>query len=130
MSAIISKKVLLIDDDPLILRMYQNKLAGDGYIVVMAFNGKDGFLQAKNEKPNLILLDLMMPQMNGVETLKLLKGDPETKDIPTIILTSLEAKEEDLAKARELGAHEYLVKSQIDLKDLSEKVASILGAAK
>ncbi len=130
MTAIISKKLLLIDDDPLLIRMYQNKLAGDGYTVVVAFNGESGVVEAKKEKPDLILLDLMMPKMNGVETLKLLKSDPDTKDILVIILTSLEAKEEDLARARELGAHEYIVKSAIGLKELSDKVASLLGPAR
>jgi len=123
----LKKKIMLVDDDPLIIRMYQNKLSTDGYNVVTAINGEEGVLKAKKEKPDLILLDLMMPKMNGVETLKLLKKESDTKDIPVIILTNLEDKGEDVEKAKELGAKEYLVKAKIDLKTLSAKVKEIVG---
>lgn len=124
------KVVLLTDDDPLIIRMYQRKLSSDGYKVNTAFNGEEALIQVGKEKPDLILLDIMMPKMNGVETLKELKGDSKTKEIPIIILTNLGDKEKDRENAKKLGALDYLVKSEIDLRELSEKVREVIGARK
>jgi len=116
------KKVLLVEDDPLIIRMYQNKLSNDGYSVTTAINGQEGLAEVAKDKPDLILLDVMMPKMNGVETLKALKKNSDTKDIGVIILTNLGDKPEDVDKAKGLGALDYLVKSQISLEELSARV--------
>lgn len=116
------KTIILADDDPLIIRMYQNKLSTDGYRVIMAINGEEAFMAALKERPDLILLDVMMPKMNGVETLKALKAEPKTSKIPVIILTNLGDKEADVENAKKLGALDYLVKSQIELKDLSARI--------
>jgi len=124
-----AKKILLIDDEPLVIRMYQQKLLGDGYQVLEASNGKDGFEMAKKEKPDLIFLDLMMPNVDGIMTLKMLKGEVGTKNIPVIILTNVNHGQEieNAKKAKVMGALDYLVKSQIDLKKLSATAVSILG---
>ena len=119
--------ILLVDDDPLINRMYQIKLSEDGYNVQIAANGEEALIKAKKHKPDLILLDLMMPKMNGIEALKELKKDETTKNIKIIILTNLEDKDGNLEKAKEMGALDYLVKSETDLKVLSEKVRSALA---
>lgn len=116
------KVVLLVDDDPLLIRMYQTKLTKDGYRVKTVSNGEEALIQVKKEKPNLILLDVMMPKMNGVETLKALKEDQSTRMIPVIILTNLGDRQEDIEEAKKLGALDYLVKSEIELKALSERV--------
>lgn len=116
------KVVLLVDDDPLIIRMYQNKLSNDGYKVNIATNGEEALIEIRKEKPDVILLDVMMPKMNGVETLKELKKDPGTQTIPVIILTNLGDKQEDVEGAKKLGALDYLVKSDISLKALSQRV--------
>ncbi len=121
------KTVLLVDDDPLILRMYHRKLTDDGYAVATATNGEEALGQVAKEKPDLILLDVMMPKMNGVEVLKRLKADERTKDIPVIFLTNLGDSTDDMEKAKALGASEYLVKADVSLKQLSERVASIVG---
>lgn len=113
--------VLLVDDDPLIIRMYQKKLTNDGYKVLTALNGEEALIRSK-AKPDVILLDVMMPKMNGVETLKALKGDEKTQDIPVIILTNLGDKSEDIENAKKLGALDYLVKSEIKLNELSDRV--------
>lgn len=123
------KIVLLVDDDPLIVRMYQRKLSQDGYEIDTAFNGEEALGKVKKRKPDVILLDVMMPKMNGVEVLKALKGDEETKLIPVIILTNLGDKSEDVENAKKLGALDYLVKSQITLKDLSERVKKAIESA-
>ena len=124
------KNILLVDDDPLIIRMYQNKLSKEGYTVKTAFNGEEALIQVMKEKPDLILLDIMMPKMNGVETLKALKGEPKTEMIPVIILTNLGDNPEDIKNAKEFGALDYLVKSEITLKELSERVKRVIEIGK
>ena len=122
------KRVLLADDDPLIIRMYQKKLSTDGYLVDTAFNGEEAIAKVVKQKPDLILLDVMMPKMNGVETLKTLKSKPETADIPIIFLTNLGDNKEDIEKAKQLGAFNYLVKAEVDLKRLSEEVEKTINS--
>ncbi len=122
----IKKNILLVDDDPLVIRMYQNKLTKDGYAVKIASNGEEALIQVMKERPDLILLDIMMPKMNGVETLKALKGEEKTKGIPVIILTNLDDNPEDVETAKNLGALDYVVKANITLKTLSEKIKKVL----
>ena len=121
------KKVLLVDDDPLIIRMYEHKLTQEGYKVVLAFDGEKAIIAAKEEKPDIILLDLMMPKMNGVDALKFLRKEPDTKKIPVMILTNLGDDNRYVKLLDELGAEEYLVKAEISLKELAEKVAKHIG---
>ena len=119
--------ILLVDDDPLITRMYQLYLSREGFRVKEVPNGADAIIEAKKEKPNIVFLDIMMPKMNGVETLKSFKNDSILKDIPIIMLTNLGDKKDDIENAKSLGAADYLVKSDIRLQDLSERVKSILN---
>lgn len=122
------KTILLVDDDPLINRMYQVKLLNDGYNVEVATNGEEAMTAVHRRKPDLMLLDLMMPKMNGIEVLRELKTEEATKNIKVIVLTNLEDKSGgNIEKAKEMGALDYLVKSKVDLKTISEKVRSILG---
>jgi len=122
-----AKNILLVDDDPLIIRMYQKKLSADGYDISIAFNGEEAMTEIMKIKPSLIFLDVMMPEMNGVEVLKKLKSDPNTENIPVIILTNLGDKPEDVDKAKELGALDYLVKSELKLKELPRRAKEIVG---
>ena len=124
------KNILLVDDDPLVIRMYQNKLTKDGYIVNTASNGEEALIQIMKEKPDLILLDVMMPKMNGVETLKRLKAEEKTEMIPVIILTNLGDNPEDIETAKKLRALDYLVKANITLKQLSERVKKAIETGK
>lgn len=124
------KTILLADDDPLIIRLYQNKLTKDGYRVILAANGNEALIEVMEQKPDLILLDVMMPEKNGVETLKALKGDPKMKDIPVIILTNLGDNPGDVENAKKLGALDYLVKSEVELKALSERVKKAIETGK
>jgi DNA-binding response OmpR family regulator len=117
------KNILIVDDDPLILRMYQRKLTDDGYTVDTAVDGEIALASVKKKKPNLILLDIMMPKKNGTETLKDLKADSSTKSIPVIILTNLGDSPKDVENAKKLGALNYLVKADTSLKDLSDIIA-------
>lgn len=121
------KVVLLVDDDPLIIRVYQKKLTADGYKVNTAADGEEALSRIREEKPDIILLDVMMPKMNGVETLKELKNWESTKEIPVIILTNLGDNPSDVENAKKIGALDYLVKSQVELKELSARIKEVVG---
>jgi len=125
-------KVLIIDDDQLLVTMYERKFRKDGLEVITALNGGDGLKKIKEEKPALVLLDIMMPKMNGLEVLGEVKKDPEIKNIPVILLTNLarDSGEEDIEKGLELGAVTYLVKSQLRPSQVVVKVKEILAATK
>lgn len=120
-------KILLVDDDQLLTRMYQKKLENDGYIVATAENGVDALQKLIDFTPDLILLDVMMPQMNGLEALKRLKENAQTQNIPVIILTNLGASEEDIQRGLELGAVAYIVKASNRPAVVVEKIKEILG---
>jgi len=120
-------KILLVEDDVMIVRMYQRKLELEGFKVFLAFNGEEGLEILKKEKPDIILLDIMMPKMNGIEMLKALKKNPATKNIPVIILTNLGDRPEDVTKAKELGAKDYWVKATVSLKEVVERIRQILA---
>lgn len=123
-------KILLVEDDPMVVRMYQRKLEMEGFKISLAFNGEEGLTALKKEKPDFILLDIMMPKMNGIEMLKMMKKDRETKDIPVVILTNLGDKPEDVQKCKELGAEDYWVKANVSLKELVERIKKILEIKK
>jgi CheY-like chemotaxis protein len=106
-------KILVVEDDPTVLRLYQNAFSLEGFEVDIAHDGEEGLAKAKSLHPSLILLDVMMPKMNGLEVLDHLKSDPDTQPIPVIMLTNLygeKAEETALSK----GALKYLIKSDID----------------
>ena len=98
--------------------------------MILAANGNEALIEVMEQKPDLILLDVMMPEKNGVETLKALKGDPKMKDIPVIILTNLGDNPGDVENAKKLGALDYLVKSEVELKALSERVKKAIETGK
>ena len=115
------KKILFIEDESALQKTFGEVLKQEGYEMIPALDGEIGLRLAKSEKPDLILLDLILPRINGFEVLKQLKIDEETKSIPIIILTNLE-KAEDIQKALELGAATYLVKANYTLAEVVEKV--------
>ncbi|MDD3648358.1 MAG: response regulator [Candidatus Dojkabacteria bacterium] len=120
------KKILFIEDETALQKTLGEVLKQEKYEVFSAFNGEDGLVLAKEQKPDLILLDLILPKIDGFEVLKQLKKDPETEDIPVIVLTNLEASE-NIGQVIELGATTYLVKAQYSLQELTEKVKKTLG---
>src|SRR5216683_5997995 len=103
-------KLLIIEDDPQISRMYNRLFTLEGYEVEIANNGQEGFVKAKTTSPSLILLDVMMPTMNGLQTLDALKNEIQTKAIPVIMLSNLTG-EQDAEEAFNKGAVKYIVKS-------------------
>ncbi len=120
-------KVLLIEDDPLMIRMYKKIFTFDGHEVETAVDGEEGFSKVSSFNPTVILLDVMMPKLNGLEVLEKIKKDPDLKRIPVIMLTNL-AGQQDIDKALELGAVKYIVKSEYDPKQISDMVKEIIAA--
>lgn len=118
-------RVLLIEDDQLIQRMYQKIFKFQKYDVTIAGDGEEGLEQARSLQPTIILLDVMMPKMNGFEVLKKLKDSDETKKIPVIMLSNL-AGENDVETALSKGAVKYIVKSEHDPKEVSDLVQGII----
>jgi len=119
------KNILFIEDESALQRTIGDILKSKGYKVIKALDGESGLRSAKEEKPDLILLDLILPKMDGFEVLRGLKVSEETKNIPVIILTNLE-ETEDIQKALELGATTYLVKSSYTLEELVKKIEKAL----
>lgn len=122
--AILKKKILIVEDDPFISQMYKDKLRKEGYNVSIAQSGKEGLDFLKENKPDLILLDIVMPEMNGFEMLELAKKDKEIKNIPIILLTNLGQKE-DIEKGLKLGADAYLIKAHFTPSEVIEKLEEI-----
>lgn len=113
--------ILFVEDEPTLQKTLSLALTQEGYEVKNALDGEAGLNLAREIKPNLILLDLILPKMDGFEVLEELKKDDNTKDIPVIILTNLESSPE-IEKALVLGATTYLVKANYDLKEVIEKI--------
>jgi len=115
------KTILLAEDDNMISTMYKTKMEAEGFDVLLADNGADALELATKEKPDLILLDIIMPQLDGFSVLGKLKGDSKTKHIPTIMLTNL-GTDEDVAKGQEMGAVDYLVKANLTPTEVLAKI--------
>ncbi|MFH1667767.1 MAG: response regulator, partial [Candidatus Komeilibacteria bacterium] len=106
--------------------MYATKLEVEGFEVISALDGKKGLQLLQKNKPNLILLDLLMPEMNGFEVLQKIKEDQEAKDIPVIILTNL-GNREDVQRCLKLGATDYLIKAHFVPAEVIKKIRQIIG---
>lgn len=119
-------KVLIVEDDPLMSRMYQKIFTFEGYEVEMAGDGEEGLEKAKKVIPTIILLDVMMPKMNGMQVLEKLKVDPATKAIPVVMLTNL-AGQQDAEAALAKGAVKYIIKSEYEPKQVASMVKEVLA---
>lgn len=120
-----NKTILVIEDDPVLSMMYRTKLEADGFVLEMAGNGADGLALAKSKKPDLVLLDIIIPQLDGFSVLEELKNDAKTKKIPVILLTNL-GTDEDKKKGEELGAADYLVKANFTPEQISQTIKQYL----
>lgn len=117
-----SKMILIVEDDQVLLRvLYLFLKRRSGYSIATASDGETALKMAQRLKPNIILLDLILPKMDGFTVLKSLKSDPKMKDIPVIVLSNL-GDTGDVAKAKDLGAVDYFVKANTDLTVILEKV--------
>lgn len=120
------KKILIIEDDPFLNEMYAVKLAQSGFEVETAFDGKMGVIKAKETSPDLILLDIVLPKMDGFEVLKELKKNSSSlKKIPVVLLTNLGQKDE-VEKGVKLGADEYIIKAHFTPTAVVDKIRGLL----
>jgi len=120
-----SKKILFIEDESALQRAVIQVMSDQGFKILSAYDGEEGLRIAKEEKPDLILLDLVLPKKDGFEVLKELKASPETSKIPIAILSNLEGSQ-DVMRAMELGSTTYLVKANYDLNEVVEKIKGLL----
>ena len=120
------KKILLVEDDEGLATVYQTRLEAEGFTVRRVPNGEDALASAIEFKPDLILLDAMMPKVSGFDVLDILRNTPETTNMRIIMLTAL-SQESDLQRAKALGVDEYLVKSQVVIADVVERIKHHLG---
>jgi DNA-binding response OmpR family regulator len=120
------KKILFVEDEATLQEALGDFLTQKGYKIIKALDGETGVRLAKSEKPDLILLDMIIPYKSGFEVLEELKEEEDTKNIPVIVLTNLEGMK-DIDKALSVGATNYLVKTRYSLKEVLEKINKILG---
>lgn len=120
------KKILLVEDDVALASVYQSRLDLEGFETKEVHNGEDALSAAIEFKPDLILLDAMMPKISGFDVLDILRNTPETTNIRVIMLTAL-SQPKDKERAESLGVDDYLVKSQVVIGDVVERVKYHLG---
>lgn len=123
--AITKRTILLVEDDEFLAELYATKLTLEGYKVNLALDGLKGLKLAKEKKPSLILLDILLPKLDGFGVLTELKKDQETKDIPVILLTNLSQRNE-VKKGLDLGAIDYLIKAHFMPSEVVAKIKKYL----
>jgi DNA-binding response OmpR family regulator len=120
------KKILLVEDDDALASVYQTRLQAEGFDVRRVPNGEDALAATLEYKPDLILLDVMMPKVSGFDVLDILRNTPETADMRVIMLTAL-SQDSDKERAMALGVDDYLVKSQVVIADVVDRIKQHLG---
>jgi CheY-like chemotaxis protein len=121
-----AKKILLIEDEEIIISLLQKKLTREGYEVSAAKDGEEGLRAMRETEPDVILLDIIMPKMGGLEVLEEMNKDPNLKKIPVIVISN-SGQPVELDQAQRLGAKDWLVKTQFDPKEVLEKVIKQIG---
>ena len=122
----LQKKILLVEDDEALATVYKARLDIEGFNTLGVFNGEEALSAAIDFKPDLILLDAMMPKISGFDVLDILRNTPETAQVRVIMLTAL-SQPKDKERAESLGVNDYLVKSQVVIGDVIERVKFHLG---
>src|SRR5688572_19782081 len=122
------RKILLVEDDDNLASVYETRLQAEGFDIKRVPNGEDALAAAVAYKPDLILLDVMMPKVSGFDVLDILRNTPDTANIKIIMLTAL-SQDSDKQRANSLGVDDYLVKSQVVITDVIERVKHHLGLA-
>lgn len=123
------KKILIVEDDRFLLNAYKYKLERSGFEVITALDGEEALKVLKNDLPDLIILDLIMPNKDGFEVLEEIKKDLNLKKIPVIVCSNL-GQPEDIKKAKELGASDYFIKSDLSLEEIVVRINKFLASKK
>jgi len=117
--------VLLVEDDVFLSGIYQKKFEMEGYKISLADNGEKALVEVKKKKPDIVMLDILLPKLDGFAVLAKLKADSETKDIPVILLTNLGQKD-DVEKGLQMGAADYLIKAHFKPSEVVDKIKQVL----
>jgi DNA-binding response OmpR family regulator len=126
MSDASEKTILLVEDDDRLANVYETRLQAEGFKTKRVANGEDALAMALQIKPDLILLDVMMPKVSGFDVLDILRNTPETTNMKIIMLTAL-SQDSDRERAKSLGVDDYLIKSQVVIADVVDKINEHLG---
>jgi DNA-binding response OmpR family regulator len=121
------KRILFVEDDDALASVYIVRLEAEGFTVQRVANGEDALAAAVSFKPDLVLLDVMMPKISGFDVLDILRNTPETANLKVVMLTAL-SQESDKKRAEQLGVDDYLVKSQVVITDVIARIKQHLGA--
>ena len=121
-----AKRILFVEDDDALAGVYLVRLQAEGFDVKRVANGEDALAAALSYKPDLILLDVMMPKVNGFDVLDIIRNTPETANLKIVMLTAL-SQESDRKRAESLGVDDYLVKSQVVITDVIDRIKHHLG---
>lgn len=121
-------KIMIVEDDLALREIYSIRLTAEGYTIVVAGDGEEALAVAAQEKPDLILSDVMMPKISGFDMLDILRSTPELKDVKVVMMTALSSPEQR-ARGEALGADRYLVKSQVGIEDVVSVIHEVLGDA-
>ena len=121
-----AKKILLVEDDDALANVYLTRLQAEGFDVRRVANGEEALAAALNYRPDLVVLDVMMPKVSGFDVLDILRNTPETANLKIVMLTAL-SQDSDKKRAETLGVDDYLVKSQVVIADVIERIKYHLG---
>jgi len=121
-----AKKILIVEDEEVLINVLKKKLAREGYDVIVAKNGNEGLIKMKKDKPDLILLDIIMPEKGGFEVMEEMNRDEDLKDI-SIIIISNSGQPVEIERAEKLGADDWLVKTEFNPQEVLDKVIKQIG---
>ena len=121
-----AKKIILIEDEELMVTLLQRKLTQDGYEVSVARNGEDGLKLMREARPDLVLLDIIMPRKGGFEVMEEMQKDRDLKGIPVIVISN-SGQPVEIDKAQKLGARDWLIKTEFDPQEVVDKVKKQIG---
>ncbi len=123
-----NKTILLVEDEPLLGNLLRQRLEKEGFTVLLNHDGEEALKTLRETKPNLILLDIILPKISGFELMEAIKTDPQLERAPIIIISNL-GQENDVARGQTLGAIQYFVKAKVSIEDLVEHVKTFLKLA-
>jgi len=121
-----AKKILIIEDEEVLINVLKKKLIREDYDVLVAKNGNEGLVKIKKDKPDLVLLDIIMPEKGGFEVMEEMAKDDELKDIPIIIISN-SGQPVEIENAKRLGADDWLIKTEFDPQEVLDKVIKQIG---
>ncbi len=124
-AASVQKRVLFVEDDDALANVYVVRLEAEGFKVKRVANGEDALAAALEFHPDLVLLDIMLPKLNGFDVLDIFRNTPETSEMKVLILTAL-GQPSDVQRAKDLGVNEYIIKSQVVISDVVSRMRNLL----